>query len=351
MTKQTREFRNSGIDFLRCVAMTMIVLTHLLKHGGVLDAIPTGMNTRFVVISFLEILVKCSVNVFAMLSGYVMASREFKAVRILRLWLQVIFYSALLYFLVWFIRPIEHNASLMFKSFLPTISSEYWYFTAYVGMFFFIPFYNILLVQKDAKKLIVTCFFVFSVFPTLVFRDVFHSNFGYSALWLSVCYLIGGYIKLYGRKNQKAIVWGAKYFGIALFLLLSKIVIQFIAGKIGMPASLGYYLIEYTSPFVVAMAVCLLKAFETMGECQRAAPVIMWLSQGSFAVYLIHEQYIVKQTFVLGKFAGLNNINPVIEAAVLILLSATFFVIAASVDHIRLFLFSIVEERFLKQNK
>ncbi len=61
--------------------------------------------------------------------------------------------------------------------------------TAYVGLFFFIPFLNVLgnrLTKSQFQYLLVTVFVLFSVVPTLLHRDVFPVEGGYSIWWLGV---------------------------------------------------------------------------------------------------------------------------------------------------------------------
>lgn len=58
--------RNPGIDFLRLLAMYLVVVYHLLFHGGILDA---GQNSGAA--QLLRVLTLCAVDGFALISGYV----------------------------------------------------------------------------------------------------------------------------------------------------------------------------------------------------------------------------------------------------------------------------------------
>ncbi|MCB5932847.1 acyltransferase, partial [[Eubacterium] rectale] len=64
--------------------------------------------------------------------------------------------------------------SNILHSLFPVLSGQYWYVTAYVGLFFFIPFLNALgnrLTKLQFQYLLVTVFVLFSVIPTLLHTD------------------------------------------------------------------------------------------------------------------------------------------------------------------------------------
>ena len=89
--------RNPGIDFLRLLAMYLVVVYHLLFHGGILDA---GQNSGAA--QLLRVLTLCAVDGFALISGYVGLREEkprFPVNRMARLWLQTLFYSLLMLFI------------------------------------------------------------------------------------------------------------------------------------------------------------------------------------------------------------------------------------------------------------
>lgn len=100
----------------------------------------------------------------------------FRYERVVTLWFQVIFYTAgsLLLVLLFSSQVVHFNDVL--NSLFPVLTVQYWYVTAYVGLFFFIPFLNVLgnrLTKSQFQYLLVTVFVLFSVVPTLLHRDVF----------------------------------------------------------------------------------------------------------------------------------------------------------------------------------
>lgn len=127
--------RNYGIDLFRIVAMFMIVNLHILKHGGVLEAVTA---TQFVVTWLLEAFLICAVNCYAIISGYAGYKEETVEIhyeKYIVLWLQVFIYSVVLTIVIQCISGTMELKALL-KAFMPVTATQYWYFTAYTPVFF-----------------------------------------------------------------------------------------------------------------------------------------------------------------------------------------------------------------------
>ena len=69
--------RNCGIDLLRIVSMFGVVIIHILMHGKILEVVENN-QIKFVISWFIYILAECSVNCYALVSGFVYFSEEDK---------------------------------------------------------------------------------------------------------------------------------------------------------------------------------------------------------------------------------------------------------------------------------
>ena len=68
--------------------------------------------------------------------------------------------------------------------------------TAYSGLFILIPILNRAIVNLSGRELLKIClaiFVVFSLIPTLLNETVFGLGGGYSAVWLLLLYICGGF--------------------------------------------------------------------------------------------------------------------------------------------------------------
>ena len=64
--------RNYGIDLLRIVSMIMIPVLHILGQGAILDR-SSALSGSYKAAWLLEIVCYCAVNVYGIISGYVLS--------------------------------------------------------------------------------------------------------------------------------------------------------------------------------------------------------------------------------------------------------------------------------------
>lgn len=88
--------RNSNIEFLRIIAMLMVVTLHMLNFGGLLEKSNTTTLKGFL-IWFLESLCFVAVDCYVLIGSYFLSDSKFKIKRIIKLWVQTFFYSILMY--------------------------------------------------------------------------------------------------------------------------------------------------------------------------------------------------------------------------------------------------------------
>ena len=186
---------NAGIDLLRLVSMMLVILHHILTHGGLgAAAIGTGAH-GFVCV--LEALSACAVNVFALISGYISSGASKRLLsRGILLWLTVAFWSVVLTAI-----PFgSHAAALsdLKRAAMPVVSQQYWFFTAYFALIFLAPALERMLSalrQMERYLLCVACFVLFCLLPAYADTDLFGTGNGYYTLWLAALYLIGGTLR------------------------------------------------------------------------------------------------------------------------------------------------------------
>lgn len=86
--------RDSSFELLRIFSMLLIVMHHYSVHGGFDFMIPFNLNLYFV--QCLDMGGKLGVNLFVLISGYFLCRSEFRLKRIIKLELEVIFYSLII---------------------------------------------------------------------------------------------------------------------------------------------------------------------------------------------------------------------------------------------------------------
>lgn len=338
--------RNYGIDLLKILAMFMVVVLHVMGVGGVLNhCIPLSLN--YEISWIIETLSYCAVNCFAMASGFVMVNAKFKYHRIAVLWLQVVFLSVVLAAVFSAFIPQAVETGEFLRAFMPVGFNRYWYFTAYFGMFFFIPFFNHLLntlSRKDTFRLVVTIVIVLSVFPALFNKDVFTTGLGYSVLWISALYMIGGYCKKYSIQDNYA-AWKALllYIGAVLFSWGIKHLISFTDFHFLDGSRNVNVLIQYTSPTMLLAAFSLLVLFAKMNIRNKAAVALIRLfAPLSFSVYIIHTNPLVWNNLLTNAFKNYSSFSSVILVLSVLGTALGIYLLCSLVDWVRLQLFRIL---------
>ena len=323
--------RNFGIDFLKILCMIMIVVLHVLGQGRVLD------NTEFLSVNYavawmIEIGALCAVNCYALVSGYVGVSSKHKYAGIIMLWLQVLLYNVVITILMTTLRKdIPVGLSTYVKMFFPVITKPYWYFTAYFALFFVMPCYNCMIEhmpRNQLRMILAVIVVLFSVVPTMIESDLFDLVGGYSFVWLSLLYILGGYFRKYHvLEKTSARKWIIVYIAAVIITLGQKCLHEMFVYKLTGEIIRSMSLCTYISPFMLIAAVALLGFFSQKtfkGVISKELPV---LSASAFGVYLIHSHPLIYQYILNDRFTWVAGL-PAIRMVMNVLLTAIciFFV-------------------------
>lgn len=187
--------KNYGIEWLRILSMYMVAVLHTLGQGGILGSFKQG-DLSFSIAWFLETAAFGAVDCFALISGYVGYHSHFRYKKGLRLWFQTFFYTIGITILFAIFMPEAVTKDQWIAAFFPIMKKQYWYMTAYAGLFILIPILNRAIVNLSGRELLKICiaiFVVFSLIPTLLNETVFGLGGGYSAIWLLLLYICGGF--------------------------------------------------------------------------------------------------------------------------------------------------------------
>ncbi len=329
--------RNYGIDLLRIVSMLMITIVHVVGTGGIISAKMTPLNAS---ISWtIRSMTFCAVNCYALISGYVGINSKQKLSSLADLWARVAFYSVAISTILYFVRPDIAPLGTIFKSFFPVINNQYWYFTAYFGMWFFAPLVNAAVdnLPKQKLGLIIIGSFILMT-PGNIVNNSFQFDEGYSVAWLLFLYLVGAYI---GKHNLFKSVSKGKAM---LVYLISVTVTTVLKLTLAFDSwnFYGYMMLNYTSPTMVVCAVSLLALFCNINCSNLAKKIIGFFAPLSFSVYLIHTHPIFFGQIFSGKFSFLAEKSPLILVSGIILSTLAIYFVSVFIDYFRHLLFKLL---------
>lgn len=196
--------RQSNIELLRIVAMSMIVIGHFLCHG-----ITEREMSRFL---YVLICSYCSVgvNLFFLISGYFRIRSVMKSIA--KLVFTVLFFDCVNYMLLYFTAGPEALYDWMSTLFFPVSRSPYWFLQVYLFLIICSPLINrgIDGMSLNKLRLFILVFSVFTCYSCGVGHNGSNSN-GYTFLQAVYMYCLAAYLKRDNRlmsrlKGTKCIV-------------------------------------------------------------------------------------------------------------------------------------------------
>lgn len=325
--------------------MYLVVVLHVLGQGGILSGLEP-YSFPYYTGWMLELAAYCAVDCFGLISGYVGYNRDPALKKLLPTWAQAAVYSVGITVLFRLFRPETVGLRDLLWAFFPAISQEYWYFTAYFGLFFFLPFLNRLVEGLDfkmARRLGITLVGVLSLLPTVTRTDLFFTRSGYTFLWLGVLYLLGAILGKYGGKQGPSpLSCLGGYFLCILLTWGSKLALESATLRLWGEPRWVDTLVSYTSPTVLLSAAFLLLLFR---QLRLGNPLLRrgvgFFAPLSFGVYLIHTHPLIWNYLLADRFASYVSLPIWLCLLAVLLTAAAIFFTCALVDLLRLHLFGL----------
>ena len=344
--------RNYGIDLLRCVAMAMVLVLHLLLFSGSFGVHPL-YSAEYETIWALEILAYGAVDIYALISGYIGGSGRVRYAGLASLWCTAAFYSFFITLIYRFVKPLEYNLTPdgvfppLIKALFPVASSQYWYFCSYFLMFLFLPLVNRGLQSLSVRRLQVlawSLFFAVCVVNVISYEDALRVAHGYGPMWLMTLYVLGAAIRKtgFGKNLPKAALFSGFIF-LSGLTFLSKYLLDLYTMKTRGQVYRDDYLIRYVSPTVVGGAVCLLLLFAKLNPGKIARRVIGFLAPSAFCVYLIHEHPLVREFVMKKEFEFIKELSAWQLALVVPACAVGIFLACVGIDLLRRGLFRLLK--------
>lgn len=352
--------RKSNIELLRIICMLLIIMHHFNVHTEfVFD--PNIISLKRLSYEFLYIGGKVGVNIFILITGYYSYKNlSFKINKLLRFYLQVFFYSVVIYLIFAFFNlPVgnDGNFSFTWSTFidylLPITTGRWWFTSSYFLITLLSPFINLLIdkiSQFSFKLLLGIMTFFYSIIPTFYIKSSFltanHSK-NQVIIFLFI-YLIGAYISKYGfifkLKSSKLLIISIAicvltFVSVKIFDYLGFNDAWYITDKMN-----KYYYELQTIPTLIS-TICLFEAFLKIDIGSNK--IINYISSLTFGIFLIHEHKLLRQllwkTFVrdtlFGKWLNCPNIESttnLVPMAILVVIIV--FIFAGIIETIRLYM-------------
>lgn len=293
---QTKPQRNLGVDALRVVTTLMILCLHILNQGGVFGA---SNAVQAALLTPLRLLCTASVDIYALISGYVLLGSSFRLSRALELWLQVFVLNVALGLGGVLVNPASMDQAFWIRYLFPLTQKAFWYFSAYVGVLAFSPVLNRGIRSLDrpwALALLWGMFLLFSLGSVMGYSnqgDPFGIASGYSVLWLAALYVMGACMRHTGLFSRtpgwRLLLMAALCLG--LLCLDSALLNRTDLSEFWQHQKKQLY--SYLNPKLTLLSLCLLALFARLRVRGLWTKLIQILAPLTFGIYVIHVHHVI----------------------------------------------------------
>lgn len=292
--------RKSNFELLRIIAMIFIILHHFVVHQPDSFINMNIMSSSNFIYSLFFSGGKFGVALFIMITGYFMIDKDFKFIKLIKLELQVLFYTISIFLLATIFNINEFSLLELFKSLFPIIFKKYWFVISYFILMLFVPYINKSLnslSKNDYIKLLIIC-------SILVIVSNIKLEYINETIMMLYYYIIGSYIKKYNQ-DFKRIEKLSFILSITFYLLMS-ISIIFLQ-KLNYSDTHYYTHIGSIFNFISAVSLFIWFSLRDL----TYSKLINNISSICFSIYLFHDNPIVRKILWQGIFK-INNCNNVL---------------------------------------
>lgn len=287
--------RATGIDFLKLLAMLLIVISHTGPYYGT-TYLPSILNLRLATTDIQNIVLSLYVYmgqigncIFLVCSAYFLLEKdEVKINKVIRILADCLFFS-LAFLAVFLCAGVELEPVTVLKQFFPTTFEYCWFVGCYLLLYLIHPMLNVIvrsLTQKSLLLVNLAGVFLYSILQ-MVLRDGFYYT---RMVGFILIYFLMAYSKMY-LKNTSC----KKKLNLCVLIVSTVLLVAMVA----VTNVLGLYMDTFcekvlhycifVNPFIILMAF---SAFNLCKEWNIDNRVISVLASVTLYMYIIHENYL-----------------------------------------------------------
>lgn len=344
--------RESSFELLRIISMCMIIAMHYMTKGMQIPKLSVDNSLKNIIFWVIYALCMVSVNVYVLISGYFMVDSKWRLKKVVKLWLQVFFYSVLVPIILIICGAIKFgdiDFGLKQQIFLPISYEHYWFATAYVMMYLISPILCSAIdnmTKENLSKTIIGLLVVFGGFKSINPYLIPWDKYGCDVLWFICLFLVAGYIRKYGISFFDSARKGfIVYFAFSLLTFMIAFIMSILVRSTG---KLEYYMdmtysYNYVTLFIASIglfyAFIYISKKNINKDAKKSGEIINWLAKYTFGVYLLHENVLIREKWQI--LLGVNRIDSIIVQILhMVLCIAIVFILGTVVDFVRDFIFS-----------
>ena len=297
-----------GLDLVRVVAVFLVIVIHSFLYTGYNSTSMSGIGMFMLLL--LRCLARSGVLIFIILTGYLKSDKKVDKGYYKGITNILLTYFIIAILTIIFRKVVLHDEMRIAKLIISIFSFNSvpyaWYVEMYLGLFFFIPFLNILYKnissRKKKRNLIITLFLFSSLFPTLsriciadLHLDLYPD--WWSFLYPIMLYYVGSYIKEYKITFNKWIILCLLSF---IIFFDAFILYFYLSGGIIDSLLANEY---YTLSVIISILVFLL-LYDIKAKGKVIPGIFSFLSKLAFGTFLISFSF---DSFIYKNITFLHN--------------------------------------------
>ena len=344
--KDSRKKRLPNFEVLRTLAMLMVVIVHFHLHGlgyitgPVINTSSIGLF-NFLTYQFVVIICTVCVNIFVLLSCYFLIGKPFNYARLIKLWVQVVFYAVAIALIAHVIHPEHHGWREVLNGFTPIRSNVYWFVASYVGLVLLAPFLSkttLSLTRSQYRKFL--CVLVLlgcNVVMDFPWGESMGVIGGYSLIWFIVLFFVAGYLRRFDLNIRPSRI--LLCFIVLVLLVWGYDAARVLIGHFAFHQEVHHRVMYYNGiPFF--LSVLLFAWFKSLSIKRNIITnSLIGLAPYVFGVYLIHDNPIVRE-YLWSRIVDLKSlVDSPFLLIVMPLVTIGIFLFCAGVDYLRRQLF------------
>ena len=295
--------RQSNFELLRIFAMAASVIYHFGFHGGLnYENTPVTVPHLWYLYNFM--MGPIGMNTFFMASGYFLITSKSTGIslkKVLKTWGQVFFYSVTIY-VVHALITDSFSWEQFFYYAMPIKNKLWWFATTYLILYLLHPYINQYLRSLEKKRyqqFLLTLIILWSVLPSIMNAD-FEST---RLLRFFTLYSVAGYLRLFGTRHTSAAYYGKRAAAMIALTYCMGVAVAFLSQKW---PSLAKYEIYFFGTKMITTWVNSILVFMCFANLKIGYNKwINRISSATFAVYLIHDNVIIRPLLWQTLFSGL----------------------------------------------
>lgn len=328
--------RQSNLELMRIIAMLMIIAGHFCSQSGFAEGVS---GTAGWLIACMGAGARIAVNMFLVLGVWFMVDTEFKAIRIVKLYLQAWF---LIVPITLLLVGLGYNISkiTIIKSIEPFfLGGGVWFVNTYIALIMLSPWLHklLLLERKSLRCLLIVASLITTVMFTVHAVGKAQDSWLDTVVWFAFIYLLIGYYKKYLSKEAKYNKWYMLLSGGLLYLIIVTVVYITSGSTTVMLGGIHHVMAKFLVDFktlpnlLIALSWCYFFLKLDIGTNKY----INFFAAGALSVYVVHQTpafYPILWRDIYKTSSWVHNDNAVLH---MLLVVISCYVVISCMDYIR----------------